>query len=112
MQSKEDDEMTNLFSPEVKLIPNLVTRIEESLENAFGKLNFDKISDSTLQRGVLSQVAACGHLPREQISRGLHQRLSELFLLEFAGYTEHSDWKSSWIRAGRRSSKLAFQANV
>ena len=38
MQSKEDDDMTNLLSPGVKLVSNLVTRIEQDLKKTFGKL--------------------------------------------------------------------------
>ena len=33
---KEDDDMMNLLSPRVKLIPNLVTRVEEDLKKTLG----------------------------------------------------------------------------
>ena len=44
---KEDDDMTNLLSPGVKLLPNLVTRIEESLKKTFGKLKLINFSVNT-----------------------------------------------------------------
>ena len=34
-------------------------------------------------------------IPNEQIRRDLHQRVSELFLCKYAGYSEHPDWQSS-----------------
>ena len=39
LQSKDDDDMTNLLSPGVKLLPNLVTRIGENFKQTFGNLN-------------------------------------------------------------------------
>ena len=36
-----------------------------------------------------------GIVSNAQISRNLHQRLSDLFLLVYAGHTEHPDWQYS-----------------
>ena len=55
LQSKEDDVMTNMLSPGVKFLPHFFR--------------------TGLPMGI----------PNEQISRHLHQRLSELFLLDHAG---------------------------
>ena len=38
LESEEDDDMTNMFPVGVKLLPNLVTRIEENLLKTVGKL--------------------------------------------------------------------------
>ena len=78
LQSKESDDSTNLLPPGVKLLPHLVTRIEETLKKTFGNLNLTN-SLSKLQYGVFSKrecTWAC-IIPIEQISRDLHQRLSK-----------------------------------
>ena len=71
-----------MLSPGVKLIPNLVTRIEE--------LVFEKCPSQHCNVMCFRMWLRVGIIPNEQISRDLHQR----FLLENAGHTEHSDWKS------------------
>ena len=52
---------------------------------------------TTFQQSVFSK--SDGHdepiFENEEISRNFHQMLSELFLLEQAGYVAHRDWQSS-----------------
>ena len=84
--------MTNMLSSGVKLLPNLVVRIQEKLKKTFGKLSLTNFPVNMVY--FLTGVHV-GIIPNEQISRYLHQRLSELFLLECAGHTEHPDWQHS-----------------
>ena len=42
---KEDTEMINLLSPAVKLIPNLVTTVEEKLQENLPKVRFEELPD-------------------------------------------------------------------
>ena len=86
LQSKEDDDMT---SPGAKLLPNLVARIQENHTNTFGKLDVDKFPSQHCTIVYFRTRLHVGIIPKEQISRDMHQRLSELFLLKYAGRTEH-----------------------
>ena len=52
--SKEEDDM-------IKLIPNLVKRIEENLKKTILKMEFDEFPSQYLQRDVFSHGIACGH---------------------------------------------------
>ena len=94
LQSKTCENVANLLSTGVKLVPNLVTRVEENLKKTFGKPNFTNFPVNTATWFFRARLHV-GIIPSEQIHRNLHQRLSELFLLEYAGHTEHLDWKYS-----------------
>ena len=85
---KEGEDVTNLVSTGVKLIPNSVTRVEENLKKTFGKRICQIFSRHCNLVNFRTRLHV-GIVPTEQISRDLHQRLSDLFLLEYAGPTEH-----------------------
>ena len=95
----EDDDRVNLLSPGVKLVPNLMTRVEEHVKKTFGTLSLTIFPvNKVLYFRTRLHV---GIIPDKQIRRGSHQRLSELFLFRYAGHTEHPKWKSSSNQAGR-----------
>ena len=92
---KEDDDMTNLLSPGVKFLPNLVTRIDQNLQ----KTVLGQLSLSTLQVDTAWCTFARGCMWASfQMSRSvetLHQRLSEYSFSNMCGHTEHPDWQYS-----------------
>ena len=84
---EEDDEVVGRLSLSVKLIPNLV-RVEEHLKKTFGKLDLTNFPVNTA-------TWCCFARDYMWASLKMSRWLSELFLLEYAGHTEHPDWKSS-----------------
>ena len=44
LPSKGDDDVTDLLSPGVELLPNWVTRVEENLKNTLGTSNLTKLT--------------------------------------------------------------------
>ena len=97
LESKKKDDMTNMLSPGVKLfLPNLATRVEENLKNTFWKIEFDKFPGQHHCNMVFFRTRLhVGIIPNDQIRRYLHQGLSALFLVEYAGHTEPPDWQHS-----------------
>ena len=73
--------MTNMVSPGVKRIPIMVTRVA-NLNKAF-RQHCNVVFFRTSLHVCIN--------PNWQISRDVHQMLSELFLPEYAGHTEHPD---------------------
>ena len=60
LQSTKDYGMTKRLLPGVKLLPNLVVRIEENFKNTFGHL-ICQIFQSALQHGVFAHGIALAH---------------------------------------------------
>ena len=88
LQSKRRWKCDNMLSTGVKIVPNLAARVEEHLKTTFG--TFSKYKFPSQHCNVVYCFRTrlhVGVVPKEHISRDLHQRLSELF---------HPDWKSSW----------------
>ena len=80
------------MSTGVELIPNLVTRVEENLKNTLGNSYFSILPTQNCNVVYCRTRLHVGIIPNEQIGRDLQQRLSELFLLQHVGHTEHLDW--------------------
>ena len=106
MQSKEDDDMTSPLSPGVKFLINLVMRIEENLKKTSGNFEFDKFPCQHCNLVYFRSGLHVGIIPHQQISRDLHQKLSELFLLEHAAHSEHPFWKSSFALQTSTSQRM------
>ena len=83
MQSmlKEDDDMTSLLSLGVKLVPLLLTRVEESLKKTIGKLDLTKFLLNTATLCIFVRDCMWAS-PNAQIRRDVHQRFAEQLLLK------------------------------
>ena len=73
----KDEDVTNMLSPGVELIANLVTRVEENLKRNIREVRIHKFLSQHCNVVYFRTPVHVGITPNEQISRDLHQRLSE-----------------------------------
>ena len=70
-----------MLSTRAKLTPILVTRVEENLKKTFGHFPFDYVFGQHSNVVYFRTRLHAGIIANEQMSRDLHERLSEQFIV-------------------------------